>query len=179
MTEYINSYEKATFAGGCFWCMQPPFDRLKGVVETVVGYSGGVEVDPTYEKVASGQTSHAEVVQVVYDPNVIDYGKLLETFWINIDPTQKNGQFADKGRQYRTAIFFHNENQKDEALKSKKSLEDSGKFKKTIVTIIEPFKSFYRAEEYHQKYYEKNSIHYNLYKKGSGREGYIKRTWTK
>lgn len=177
MAENYDDFMKATFAGGCFWCMQPPFDRLEGVVKTTVGYSGGVEKDPTYQQVASGQTSHTESIEVIYDPEKIGYEKLLETFWINIDPTQANGQFADKGAQYRTAIFYHNDEQKEKAFASKKELEDSGKFKEPIVTIIEPIKNFYEAEEYHQNYYEKNPIHYNMYKKGSGREGYIKRTW--
>ncbi len=174
--DYEN-LEKAYFAGGCFWCMQPPFDRLEGVVETWVGYSGGTEKDPTYNQVASGQTSHAEAIEVVYDPEKISYEKILETFWINVDPTQANGQFADKGRQYRAAIFYVGEPQKKKAEASIKELEESGKFNNPIVTIVEEFKTFYRGEDYHQKYYEKNPIHYNLYKKGSGREGYIKKTW--
>ena len=172
-----SGYREATFAGGCFWCMQPPFDSLTGVVETVVGYSGGKEENPTYEQVWQGRTGHAEAIRVVYDPEKIGYGTLLETFWINIDPTQEDGQFADRGRHYRTAIFYHDDSQKEEALLSKKKLEESGKFKKPIVTSVEKFVSFYRAEEYHQKYYEKNPIHYGNYKRGSGREGFIKRTW--
>ena len=172
-----SGYREATFAGGCFWCMQPPFDSLTGVVETVVGYSGGKEENPTYEQVWQGRTGHAEAIRVVYDPEKIGYGTLLETFWINIDPTQEDGQFADRGRHYRTAIFYHDDSQKEEALLSKKKLEESGKFKKPIATSVEKFVSFYRAEEYHQKYYEKNPIHYGNYKRGSGREGFIKRTW--
>ena len=174
-----SGYREATFAGGCFWCMQPPFDSLTGVVETVVGYSGGKEENPTYEQVWQGRTGHAEAIRVVYDPEKIGYGTLLETFWINIDPTQEDGQFADRGRHYRTAIFYHDDSQKEEALLSKKKLEESGKFKKPIATSVEKFVSFYRAEEYHQKYYEKNPIHYGNYKRGSGREGFIKRTWGK
>lgn len=172
-----SKVKKAYFAGGCFWCMQPPFDSLPGVIETWVGYSGGTEKDPTYNQVASGQTSHAEAIEVVYDPEKISYDELLERFWVNVDPTQANGQFADKGRQYRTAIFYIGESQKEKAEASKKDLGNSGKFKEPIVTIVEEFKTFYRAEDYHQKYYKKNPIHYNLYKKGSGREGFIKRTW--
>ena len=172
-----SGYGEATFAGGCFWCMQPPFDSLTGVVETVVGYSGGKEENPTYEQVWQGRTGHAEAIRVVYDPEKIGYGTLLETFWINIDPTQEDGQFADRGRHYRTAIFYHDDSQKEEALLSKKKLEESGKFKKPIATSVEKFVSFYRAEEYHQKYYEKKPIHYGNYKRGSGREGFIKRTW--
>ena len=174
-----NGYREATFAGGCFWCMQPPFDSLSGVVETVVGYSGGKEKNPTYEQVWKGKTGHAEAIRVVYDSAKIDYETLLETFWINIDPTQEDGQFADRGRHYRTAIFYHNDLQKEKAFLSKKRLEESGKFKKPIVTSIEKFDSFYRAEEYHQKYYEKNPIHYGNYKIGSGRAGFIERTWGK
>ena len=172
-------YREATFAGGCFWCMQPPFDSLSGVVETVVGYSGGTEKNPTYKQVAYGRTSHAEAVRIVFDPRKISYETLLETFWMNINPTQENGQFADRGRQYRTAIFYHDDSQKQEALASKKKLEESGRFSKPVVTSVEKLTSFYRAEEYHQKYYEKNPIHYNAYKKGSGRSGFIERTWGK
>lgn len=174
-----SGYAEATFAGGCFWCMQPPFDSLTGVVETVVGYSGGKEENPTYEQVWQGKTGHAEAIRVVYDPAKTDYETLLETFWINIDPTQEDGQFADRGRHYRTAIFYHDDSQKEKALLSKKRLGESGKFKKPIVTSVEKFVSFYRAEEYHQKYYEKNPIHYGNYKTGSGRAGFIERTWGK
>ena len=174
-----SGYMEATFAGGCFWCMQPPFDSLGGVIETVVGYSGGKEKDPTYEQVWQGKTGHAEAIRVIYDPAKIDYETLLETFWINIDPTQVDGQFADRGRHYRTAIFYHDDSQKEKALLSKKKLGESGKFKKPIVTSVEKFLSFYRAEEYHQKYYEKNPIHYGNYKTGSGRAGFIERTWGK
>ena len=142
-----SGYVEATFAGGCFWCMQPPFDSLTGVVETVVGYSGGKEKNPTYEQVWQGKTGHAEAIRVVYDPAKIDYETLLETFWINIDPTQEDGQFADRGRHYRTAIFYHDDSQKEKALLSKKRLGESGKFKKPIVTSVEKFVSFYRAEE--------------------------------
>lgn len=174
-----SGYMEATFAGGCFWCMEPPFDSLSGVVETVVGYSGGKEKNPTYEQVWQGRTGHAEAIRVVYDPAKIDYETLLETFWINIDPTQVDGQFADRGRHYRTAIFYHDDSQKEKALLSKKKLEESGKFKKPIVTSVEKLVSFYRAEEYHQNYYQKNPIHYGNYKIGSGRAGFIERTWGK
>lgn len=172
-----EKYNKATFAGGCFWCMQPPFDKLEGVVATTVGYSGGDEFNPTYEEVAYGRTGHYEAIEVVYDPKRVSYEKLLEVFWINIDPTQEDGQFADRGGHYMTAIIYHNEEQKKLAEKSKEDLEKSGKFSKPIVTFIEPFKSFYKAEDYHQNYYEKNPIHYNMYKKGSGRQGFINRMW--
>ena len=172
-----DKYKVATVAGGCFWCMEPPFERLEGVVEVTSGYSGGVEINPTYDEVASGRTSHAEAVEIVYDPEKISYEKILEVFWMNIDPTQANGQFADRGKQYRTAIFYHDDEQKMKAEESKKKLEESGKFDKPIVTIIEPFKSFYKAENYHQDYYKKNSMHYKMYRKGSGREGFIEKTW--
>ncbi len=174
-----SGYREATFAGGCFWCMQPPFDSLLGVVETVVGYSGGEEENPTYEQVWQGKTGHAEAIRVVFDPAKLSYDTLLETFWMNIDPTQEDGQFNDRGKHYRTAIFYHDDSQKKKALLSKKKLEESGKFKKPIVTSVEKLISFYEAEEYHQKYYEKNPIHYNSYKKGSGRAGFIERNWGK
>ena len=177
MTIDRDKYKVATFAGGCFWCMEPPFEKLEGVVSVASGYSGGPEINPTYEQVASGRTGHAEAVEILYDPEKIRYEKLLEVFWMNIDPTQENGQFADRGRQYRTVIFYHDDEQKMKAEESKKSLGDSGKFSSPIVTDIEPFTSFYRAEDYHQDYYKKNPTHYKMYKKGSGREGFIERTW--
>lgn len=177
MAENDNKYEVATFAGGCFWCMQPPYERIEGVISTTVGYSGGKEKDPTYEQVASGMTGHAEALQVVYDPDIVSYGKLLEVFWMNIDPTQPNGQFADRGRQYRTAIFYHDGEQKRLAQESKEQMEKSGKFEGPIVTSVEPYMNFYKAEDYHQMYFEKNPVHYNAYKRGSGREGYLKMKW--
>ena len=159
--------------------MEPPFERLDGVVSVVSGYSGGTEVNPTYEQVAGGRTSHTEAVEILFDPKVITYDKILEVFWMNIDPTQVDGQFADRGKQYRTAIFYHNDEQKAQAEASKKKLEESGKFDKPIVTEIEAFTAFYPAENYHQDYYLKNSMHYKMYRKGSGREGYLERTWGK
>ncbi len=179
MTIDRDKYSVATVAGGCFWCMEPPFERLDGVVSVVSGYSGGTEVNPTYEQVAGGRTSHTESVEILFDPKVISYDKILEVFWMNIDPTQVDGQFADRGKQYRTAIFYHNDEQKAQAEASKKKLEESGKFDKPIVTEIEAFTAFYPAEDYHQDYYKKNSMHYKMYRKGSGREGYIERTWGK
>ena len=177
MTIDRDKYSVATVAGGCFWCMEPPFERLDGVVSVVSGYSGGTEVNPTYEQVAGGRTSHTESVEILFDPKVISYDKILDVFWMNIDPTQVDGQFADRGKQYRTAIFYHNAEQKAQAEASKKKLEQSGKFDKPIVTEIEAFTAFYPAEDYHQDYYKKNSIHYKMYRKGSGREGYLERTW--
>lgn len=173
-----ESLKKATFAGGCFWCMQPPFDELPGVVSTRAGYTGGTKKKPTYEEVSAGQTGHAEAVEIIYDSSQISYDELLEVFWKNIDPTTENAQFADKGSQYRTAVYYHNEEQKQAALASRKRLEDSGKFNdKPIVTKVEPAPEFYPAEDYHQDYYKKNPVHYQLYKKGSGREGYLREKW--
>ncbi len=172
-----KSLKTATLAGGCFWCMEPPFEKLKGVGQVISGYSGGAELDPTYEQVASGRTSHVESVQISYDPAEVSYKSLLEVFWMNIDPTQVDGQFADKGKHYRTVIFYHDNEQKKKAEESRDRLAQSGKFSKPIVTAIEPFKSFYKAEEYHQDYYKKNPIRYKMYKSGSGREGFLKRTW--
>jgi len=166
---------EATFAGGCFWCMEGPFDSLPGVRDTIVGYTGGQVKDPTYEQVSAGTTGHTESVLVVYNPKEVSYEKLLEAFWKNIDPTQQDGQFADRGSQYRTAIFFHTEEQKKSAEASK--AEISKKFDSPIATTIEPSSVFYRAEQYHQDYYKKNSVHYKLYKVGSGREDYLKRVW--
>lgn len=173
----VEGLEKATFAGGCFWCMQPPYDKLKGVVSTQVGYTGGHKKNPTYGEVSSGTTGHAEAVEILYDPAQTSYEELLDVFWHNIDPMTSNGQFADKGNQYRTGIFYHSEEQKRLAIASKETLEKSGKFSRPIVTEIVPASEFYPAEDYHQKYYRKNPAHYNLYKFGSGRETFIKELW--
>ena len=174
-----NKLEKATFAGGCFWCMQPPFDKLDGVISTTVGYCGGKEENPTYKQVSAGATGHAEAVEIVYDPSRVSYAELLNVFWRNIDPTQENGQFADTGAQYRTAIFYHNKEQKRLAEASKKELKNTGRFSKKIVTEIVPATPFYRAEEYHQDYYKKNPVRYKLYRYGSGRDDYLVRKWGK
>ncbi len=170
-------YEIATFAGGCFWCMQPPFDYAKGVVSTVVGYTGGKEKNPTYSEVSNRQTGHRESVQVTFDPAQISYDQLLDIFWKSFNPTQADGQFADIGPQYRAAIFFHNEEQKRIAEQSKERLGKSGKFKKPIVTEILPASTFWPAEEHHQKYYLKSPGEYNRYKVGSGRAGFLHATW--
>lgn len=167
--------EKATFAGGCFWCMQPPYDKLPGVVKTTVGYTGGLQANPTYEEVSSGRTGHAEAVEITFDPAKTSYRQLLDVFWQNIDPTVENRQFADVGSQYRTAIFYHDERQKNDALASQADLEKSGRYDRPIVTQIAPAGLFYPAEDYHQKYYQKSPVHYQLYKVGSGREAYIKK----
>lgn len=168
---------KATFAGGCFWCMQPVFDKLAGVVSTSVGYAGGWKENPTYEEVSTGRTGHAEAIEVIYDPSKVSYAELLGTFWRNIDPTDPRGQFADQGSQYRTAVFYHDENEKRLAIESKEKLAGSGKFGYPIVTEITPAAKFYKAEEHHQKYYLKNAGHYALYKAGSGRERSLKELW--
>lgn len=171
------NFQVATFAGGCFWCMEPPYDDLSGIITTTVGYAGGKTEDPTYEEVSTGTTGHAEVVQIVFDTTKITYWALLQTFWRNIDPTNPFGQFADRGSQYRTAIFYHDDKQKELAIKSKGELENSGKFDKPIATEIVPFTKFYPAEAYHQEYYKKHPLRYNNYKVGSGRAGYLKNVW--
>ena len=172
-------FEKATFAGGCFWCMQPPYDDLPGVISTTVGYIGGDSKNPTYEEVCSGKSGHAEAIQIVFNPKKTSYEELLKAFWQNIDPTNAYGQFADVGSQYRTAIFYYNDKQKELALKSKKELEESGKYDKSIVTEIVEASKYYPAEEYHQEFYKKNPLRYNSYKIGSGRAGYLKEKWEK
>ncbi len=171
--------ETATFAGGCFWCMEPPFEGLEGVESAISGYIGGHQDNPTYEEVCAGTTGHAEAVQVRFDPRKVSYGKLLEAFWRNIDPTTHNGQFADMGTQYRTGIFYYSEEQKKQAEESRKKLAESGKFSDPIVTEITPASKFYPAEAYHQDYYKKNPLRYKLYRQGSGREGFLKKTWGK
>ncbi len=170
-------YQQATFAGGCFWCMEPSFEKMEGVVDVIAGYTGGKETDPSYEEVSSGQTGHYEAVQVTYDPAKVSYADLLNIFWRQIDPTDPDGQFADRGPQYRTAIFYHDTEQKNLAEQSKKALADSGKFKKSIVTKILKAGDFYSAEGYHQDYYKTNTEHYDQYKYGSGREPFLKKTW--
>ncbi|MGB2661200.1 MAG: peptide-methionine (R)-S-oxide reductase MsrB [Candidatus Omnitrophota bacterium] len=171
--------EKALFAGGCFWCMEPPFENLEGVTEVASGYTGGETKAPTYEEVSSGSTGHYEAVQIIYDPSKVTYEKLLEVFWMNIDPTDPGGQFTDRGSQYKTAIFYYNEQQRKLAEESKKRLEDLGKFSRPIETQILEAAEFYEAENYHQDYHIKEPVHYNAYKKGSGRENYLKRMWGK
>lgn len=168
----------ATFAGGCFWCMEPPFHNLEGVEEVISGYTGGDVSYPSYNQVTSGSTGHYEAVRVIYNPNIVTYEELLETFWRNIDPTDSYGQFADRGSQYKTAIFYHDDEQKRLAQESKKELADSRKFSKPIRTEILEADDFFDAEEYHQDYYLKNPDHYNRYKEGSGRAGFLKKNWS-
>ena len=169
--------EKAYFAGGCFWCMEPPFEALDGVLEATSGYMGGETENPTYEQVSMGNTGHAEVVEIEYDPNIITYSELLEVFWRNIDPTALNYQFADVGSQYRTEIFTVGPEQMEEALRSKDELEKSNKFDKPIVTAITEAPVFYIAEEYHQDFYKKQSARYKIYAEASGRKGFLEDTW--
>jgi peptide-methionine (S)-S-oxide reductase len=172
-------YEKATFAGGCFWCMEPPFDELTGVISTTSGYTGGRTKNPTYEEVSSGVTGHAEAVEVVFDPTKITYARLLEVFWKNIDPLTPNRQFCDSGTQYRSGIYYHTEEQKRLAEASKKALESSGRFEQPIVTEIVAVSAFYRAEEYHQDYYRKNPIRFKFYKYNCGRAQRLQELWGK
>ncbi len=172
-----TKYEKATFAGGCFWCVQPPFEKLKGVIEVISGYTGGSGEDPTYEDYA--QKGHIEAVEITYDPSIISYRQLLDVFWRQIDPTDAGGQFVDRGPQYRSAIFYQNEEQKGLAEKSKEELAKSGRFDKPIVTEIIKATTFYKAEDYHQDYYKKNPIHYKYYRFRSGRDQYLDKIWGK
>ena len=172
-----EQYEVATFAGGCFWCMVKPFDEQPGIIKVVSGYTGGHKENPTYKEVCSETTGHYEAVQITFDPEVFPYEKLLELYWPQIDPTDAGGQFADRGDSYRTAIFYHNEQQKELAEESKRQLEASGRFAEPIATQILPAKPFYEAEEYHQGYYKKNNFRYAMYRRGSGRDRFIKENW--
>ncbi len=169
--------EKATFAGGCFWCMESPFDKLDGVVSVTVGYTGGRTANPTYEQVSSGGTGHAESVEIVFDPAKIGYERLLDVFWHNVDPTTPDRQFCDVGTQYRTAIFYHGEAQKRLAEASKRALEASGRFPGRIATEIVPAGPFWPAEEYHQHYYRKNPIRYDFYRYSCGRDRRLEELW--
>lgn len=170
---------KAIFAGGCFWCMEQPFDRLDGVVSTTSGYTGGKKVNPTYHEVSAGDTGHTEAVEIVFDPKKIGYEKLLETFWRNVDPTDKNGQFCDRGSQYRPGIFYLNDEQKKLAEASKAVLEKQKPFRGSIVLEITPGSTFYAAEDYHQDYYKKNPIRYKFYRNGCGRDARLEQLWGK
>lgn len=174
-----NNYERAIFAGGCFWCMVEPFDQQPGVIQVVSGYTGGTTENPSYEEVCTNTTGHREAVEITYNPSIMSYEKLLEYYWQQIDPTDDGGQFHDRGDSYKTAIYYTNEDQKLLAEKSKEKLQESNKFKKPIVTEILPAKVFYPAEDKHQDYYKKQSFHYQMYKKGSGRAAFIKEHWNK
>ncbi len=167
----------ATFAGGCFWCMVKPFDRYDGVKTVVSGYTGGDLENPTYEQVCTNRTGHREAVQITFDPELISYEQLLDIFWRQIDPTDTGGQFFDRGESYETAIYYHTEEQRDLAERSKEVLEASKKFDKPIATDILPAKTFYAAEDYHQQYYVKNPTHYQRYSIGSGRVGFQQKHW--
>jgi methionine-S-sulfoxide reductase len=169
----------ATFAGGCFWCMEPPFEALKGVKSAVSGFMGGKKANPTYKEVAWGQTTYLEVVQVTFDPSLVSFEKLLDTFWRNVDPTDPGGQFVDRGPHYRTAIFFHSADQKRKAEISKNTLAASKRFKKKIVTEIRKAGPFYAAEDYHQDYYKKSKVPYKRYRRGSGRDEFLRKHWKK
>ena len=168
---------KATFAGGCFWCMEEVFEGLDGVVSATSGYTGGHKRNPTYEEVSAGETGHAESVEVIYDPAKVTYGKLLEFYWRNIDPTDPRGQFCDKGTQYRSAIFYHDETQKRLAEESKNAVEKSKPFRGPILTEIVPASQFYPAEEYHQNFSQKNPLRYKLYKYNCGRAQRLQELW--
>ncbi len=173
-----SEVQRAYFAGGCFWCMQYAFDKVPGVTKTVVGYTGGKVAAPEYEEVSTGRTGHAEAIEVQYDPAKVSYPQLLDVFWKNIDPTTENRQFADHGTQYRTAVFYRDDSEKQAAETSKAALEKSGKYNgKPIVTEITKVGPFYPAEEYHQEYYRKDPDHFQRYEVGSGRAGYIKKMW--
>ncbi|MBU2513739.1 peptide-methionine (S)-S-oxide reductase MsrA [bacterium] len=172
-----NHKEIATFAGGCFWCVESDFEKVEGVIEAVSGYSGGNVKNPTYDQVSSGSTGHTEAIQIHYDPRIISYGELLDVLWRHMDPTDANGQFVDRGSQYRPAIFYHNEKQRLTALDSRKKLEESGRFNKPIATEISEFSVFYTAEDYHQNYYKKNPIRYKYYRYNSGRDQFLQQIW--
>lgn len=174
----MNSHlQKATFAGGCFWCMVKPFDEQPGIIQVMSGYTGGHVEHPTYKQVCSETTGHYEAVEITFDPDEFPYEKLLQLFWQQIDPTDPGGQFYDRGTSYQTVIFYHNEEQKRLAEKSKQELEDSSRFSKPIATKILSAKTFYPAEEYHQDYYKKNQLHYERYRIGSGRDAFIRQYW--
>ena len=167
----------ATLAGGCFWCTEADFEKVPGVVKAVSGYTGGTQVNPTYEEVSAGTTGHVEAIQVYYDPSKVTYEDLLEHFWKHVDPTDPGGQFVDRGSQYRSVIFYHDEEQKRLAEKSKEALSKSGQFDKSIVTEIIKFTNFYEAEAYHQDYYKKNPVRYTFYRYNSGRDPFLKKAW--
>jgi peptide-methionine (S)-S-oxide reductase len=170
-----GNIQTATFAGGCFWCMEEPFDKIDGVISTTSGYTGGTVENPTYKQVSAGRTGHAEAVEIKYDANKVTYEKLLQVFWRNIDPTVKNRQFCDVGSQYRTAIFYHNDKQKNLAEQSQKQVQKQ--LETQIFTEITPASPFYRAEEYHQDYYKKNTLRYKYYRYSCGRDKRLSEIW--
>jgi len=172
-----SAIDIATFAGGCFWCTESDFEKLPGIVKAVSGYTGGTKENPSYREVSAGTTGHVEAVQVYFDPSKVTYKELVDYFWRHINPTDPGGQFVDRGRQYRSAVFYHDENQRQIAEKSKETLNKSGKFDKPVVTDILKLATFYSAEEYHQNYYKKNPLRYKYYRYGSGRDQFLKKTW--
>jgi peptide-methionine (S)-S-oxide reductase len=169
--------EKATFAGGCFWCMVKPFDSLDGIESVVSGYTGGDKPNPTYEEVCTNSTGHAEAVQITFQPDIFPYEKLLDVFWTQIDPTDGGGQFFDRGSSYAPVVFYHSEEQRIAAEKSRQELDNSGRFEKPVAVPIKEAKPFYLAESYHQDYYKKNPGHYQRYSIGSGRTAFIEKNW--
>jgi len=173
----IPGLKKATFAGGCFWCMEPPFEKLTGVSKVISGYTGGKKENPSYKEVATGSTDHAEAIEIHYDSSIISYNDLLEVLWRNIDPTDGSGQFVDRGKQYRPAIFYHDKDQKKLAKKSRNKLKKSKRFKNKIETKIIKATKFYAAEEYHQDFYKKSTVRYKIYRVGSGRDQFLKKHW--
>ena len=176
MNEHTNA-QLATFAGGCFWCMVTPFEEIDGVLGIVSGYTGGHTENPAYKEVCSETTGHYEAVQITFDPNRMPYERLLELYWQQIDPTDPGGQFYDRGQSYQTVIFYHTEEQRQQAEASKRALAESGRFQKPIATAILPASTFYPAEEYHQDYHKKNPFRYKMYRQGSGRDAFIKKHW--
>jgi peptide methionine sulfoxide reductase msrA/msrB len=177
MDPTFKHLETATFAGGCFWCSESDFVKIPGVVEVISGYTGGSKPNPTYQEVSSGRTGHYEAVQVLYDPEKVTYRELLGAYWRHVDPTDNGGQFVDRGPQYRTAIFYHNEEQKRQAEASKAELARSGRFSRAVVTPIVPLTQFYKAEEYHQDYFKKSPLRYKAYRQASGRDQFIDKIW--
>ena len=173
----LTGLSVATFAGGCFWCVEAAFEKAPGVREGISGYAGGEQTNPTYEEVSGGLTTHTESVQVYYDPKIITYEGLLQVLWRTADPTDSDGQFSDRGRQYRPAIFYHDEEQKRIAERAREELDKSGRYDTPVTIEIVPFKAFYEAEDYHQDYYKNNPVHYTLYTYGSGRAGFQEETW--
>lgn len=177
--EPADGHAVATFAGGCFWCMEPPFDKLEGVISTTSGYTDGKTPNPTYKQVTSGRTGHTEAVQVVYDPTRVSFEQLVEVFWKNIDPTDVDGQFCDRGSQYRPTLFFHDDAQREVAERSLAELQRSKPFKQPVTTPVVAASTFYAAEEYHQDYYLKNPVRYRYYRNGCGRDRRLEQLWGK
>jgi peptide methionine sulfoxide reductase msrA/msrB len=177
MTREIQNYRIATFAGGCFWCTESDLEKVPGVLKVISGYTGGFKENPTYEEVCSGRTGHLEAVQVYYDPDRVTYEQLLDVFWRHIDPTDEGGQFVDRGSQYRSAVFYHDEEQKRLAEKSRNAMAKSGKFARPVATELLPLTKFYEAEDYHQGFYKKSPSRYHVYRSNSGRDQFLKKTW--